>query len=68
MLNNVRRLYLDLSPGNLEDLGLTSALRQMLDEFAKQHKDIRWQIRVDNLDREFSPPPKRLFIALCRKS
>lgn len=55
MLNNVRRLYADLSPGNLEDLGLTGALRQMLDKFAKHHKDVRWQIRLDNLDREFSP-------------
>jgi PAS domain S-box-containing protein len=55
VLNNVRRLYFDLSPGNLEDLGLTGALRQMLDVFAKQHKDIRWQIRLDNLDREFPP-------------
>ncbi len=55
VLNNVRRLYFDLSPGNIEDLGLTGALRQMLDEFAKHHKDIRWQIRLDNLDREFPP-------------
>ena len=55
VLNNVRRLYFDLSPGNLEDLGLTGALRQMLDEFAKQYKDIHWQIRLDNLDREFPP-------------
>ena len=53
VLDSVRRLYLDLSPGNLEDLGLTGALRQMLDEFAKQHRDIRWQVRLDNLDREF---------------
>jgi len=54
VLDNVRRLYFDLSPGNLEDLGLTGSLRQMLDEFAKQHKDIGWQIRLDNLDLEFS--------------
>ena len=55
VLGNVRRLYFDLSPGNMEDLGLTGALRQMLDEFAKQHKNICWQIRLDNLDREFPP-------------
>ena len=68
MLDNVLRLYFDLSPGNLEDLGLTGALRQILDEFAKYHKNIRWQIRLDNLDREFPPSPKRLFIASCRRS
>lgn len=55
VLINVRRLYSDLSPGNLEDLGLTGALRQLLDKFAKTHKDIRWQIGLDNLDREFPP-------------
>jgi PAS domain S-box-containing protein len=55
VLDNVRRLYFDLSPGNLEDLGLTGALRQMLDVFAKHHKDIRWQIRLENLDLEFPP-------------
>ena len=55
VLDNVRRMYFDLSPGNLEDLGLTGALRQILDEFAKHHKNIRWQIRLDNLDREFPP-------------
>jgi PAS domain S-box-containing protein len=54
VLDNVRRLYFDLSPGNLEDLGLTGALRQILDEFAKHHKNIRWQINMDNLDQEFS--------------
>jgi PAS domain S-box-containing protein len=53
VLDNVRRLYLDLSPGNLEDLGLTGALRQILDEFAKHHKNIIWQIKLDNLDRDF---------------
>ena len=53
VLDNVRRLYFDLSPGNLEDLGLTGALRQMLDEFAKHHKNITWQIKLDNLDQEF---------------
>jgi signal transduction histidine kinase len=55
VLDNVRRMYFDLSPGNLEDLGLTGALRQILDEFAKHHKNICWQVRLDNLDREFPP-------------
>jgi len=56
VLDNVRRLYFDLSPGNLEDLGLTGALRQMLDEFAKHHRDIRWKVKLDNLDADFSLP------------
>ena len=54
VLDNVRRLYFDLSPGNLEDLGLTGALRQILGEFAKNHPDIRWKVKLDNLDADFS--------------
>ena len=56
VLSKVRRLYYDLSPGNLEDLGLTGSLRQMLDEFAKHHPDIRWKVKLDNLDADFSLP------------
>jgi PAS domain S-box-containing protein len=67
VLDNVRRLYFDLSPGNLEDLGLTGALRQMLGEFAKQHKEIRWQIRLDNLDREFSPPTQTVIYRIVQE-
>ena len=68
VLNNVRRLYSDLSPGNLEDLGLTGALRQMLDEFAKHHKDIGWQIELDNLDREFLPLTQTVIYRIVQES
>jgi PAS domain S-box-containing protein len=68
VLNNVRRLYSDLSPGNLEDLGLTGALRQMLDLFAKNHKNIRWQIKLDNLDREFPPPTQTVIYRIVQES
>ena len=67
VLDNVRRLYFDLSPGNLEDLGLTGALRQMLDVFAKNHKNIRWQIRLDNLDREFSLPTQTVIYRIVQE-
>lgn len=49
-LDGVRRLYLDLSPGDLEDLGLTTALHALLDEFADLQKNIIWTIKLDNLD------------------
>jgi two-component system sensor histidine kinase UhpB len=68
VLNNVRRLYSDLSPGNLEDLGLTGALRQMLDMFAKNYKNIRWQIKLDNLDREFPPPTQTVIYRIVQES
>jgi PAS domain S-box-containing protein len=37
LVDNVRRLSRDLSPAILEDLGLSSALRHLIEEFAKRH-------------------------------
>ena len=52
-IEEVRRLYLDLSPGDLEDLGLTTALHSLFDDFSQLQKHIRWTIRLDNLDELF---------------
>ena len=67
VLDNVRRLYFDLSPGNIEDLGLTGALRQILDEFAKHHKNIRWQINMDDLDRAFPLPTQTVIYRIMQE-
>jgi len=53
-IEDVRRLYLDLSPGDLEDLGLTTALRSLVDDFSQLQKHIRWTIKLDNLDGLFA--------------
>jgi PAS domain S-box-containing protein len=55
-IEEVRRLYLDLSPGDLEDLGLTTALRSLVDDFADLQKQIRWTTRLDYLDGLFALP------------
>ncbi|MEJ2671169.1 MAG: PAS domain S-box protein [Deltaproteobacteria bacterium] len=52
----VRRLYLDLSPGDLEDLGLTEALRDMIEDVAALQKKIKWEVKLDNLDGLFPLP------------
>jgi PAS domain S-box-containing protein len=54
VVSNVRRLYLDLSPGDLEDLGLTAAMQSLIDEFATGHKKIKWTVNLDNIDNLFS--------------
>lgn len=50
VIENVRRLYLDLTPGDLEDLGLTAALKNLCDEFGKYHDTISWSLGLDNID------------------
>lgn len=55
-IEEVRRLYHDLSPGDLEDLGLTTALRSLVDDFADLQKQIKWTTRLDYLDGLFALP------------
>ncbi|MBM4275703.1 MAG: PAS domain S-box protein [Deltaproteobacteria bacterium] len=55
-IEEVRRLYLDLSPGDLEDLGLTIALRSLIEDFAHLQKQIKWKINMEYLDGLFSLP------------
>jgi PAS domain S-box-containing protein len=50
LINDVRRLYQALTPGDLEDLGLTLALSSMVDEFVELHETIGWSVLVDNID------------------
>jgi PAS domain S-box-containing protein len=50
IVDNVRRLSRDLSPGILEDLGLSTALQRLIEEFSKHH-DITEDIEeVDLID------------------
>ncbi len=55
-IKKVRRLYLDLTPGDLEDLGLTQALRDMIEDFAPLQKQVKWSVMLDNLDGIFPLP------------
>jgi two-component system sensor histidine kinase UhpB len=53
VINNVRRLYLGLSPGDLEDLGLTTALESLINEFSQHHREIEWSIDIEDIDALF---------------
>jgi two-component system sensor histidine kinase UhpB len=50
VIKNVRRLYSGLSPGDLEDLGLTAALKSLIDEFSQHNQEITWSIDFDDID------------------
>ena len=56
MIQNVRRLYHDLSPGDLEDIGLTKALRTLINDFAGLFPKITWQVDIADLEGLFSLP------------
>jgi PAS domain S-box-containing protein len=52
-VKNVRLLYQDLIPADLEEMGLTAALENMLEEFALA-KRVTWQAQLDrNIDTLF---------------
>ena len=63
VLENVRRLYLNLTPGDLEDLGLTAALKNLCEEFGRHHEKISWSIHLDTIDGLF---PLRVETAVYR--
>jgi PAS domain S-box-containing protein len=50
VLENVRRLYLGLIPGDLEDLGLTAALKNLCEEFGRHQEKIHWSVHLENFD------------------
>jgi len=53
VVESVRRLYLNLTPGDLEDLGLTAALKSLCEEFGRHQEKISWSINLDNIDKLF---------------
>ncbi|MBU1904915.1 MAG: response regulator [Proteobacteria bacterium] len=62
MVENVRRLSRDLSPRIVEDLGLSSALRWLV-ENSSQHANIETSIEMDDIN---SLIPKEVQVALYR--
>ena len=53
IIDNIRRLSRDLSPSILEDLGLSAALRWLIEDFARQHS-IEASLGIGNIDHLFS--------------
>ncbi len=50
LVDEVRRLSRDLSPSPLEELGLTSALKHVFQEFCKHYKLSQSSIKIENID------------------
>jgi PAS domain S-box-containing protein len=54
VIENVRRLAWDLSPSSLEDLGLSSALRYLVDDVCSNHH-LESAVAIGEIDPLFSP-------------
>jgi PAS domain S-box-containing protein len=56
VIQDIRRLYHDLSPGKVEDLGLTKALRILVRDFADGMPQVAWEVKLADLDGVFALP------------
>jgi signal transduction histidine kinase len=49
-----------LSPGDIEDLGLTRALGNLIEDFARTQPDISWQVKLPDFTGRFSMTTKTI--------
>ena len=68
VLGEIRRLYHDLSPGDVEDLGLTKALQSLVENFASHQGHITWQVDLPELDRLFSLPVQTIIYRIVQEA
>ena len=67
IIENVRRLSRDLSPSILEDLGLTSALQWLTQNFEKQYPFIT-SLDIDNIDDLFAKEVQTNFYRISQEA
>ncbi len=68
VIGEVRRLYHDLSPGDVEDLGLTKALYSLMEDFAVYQRHLAWHIDLPDLDRLFSLPVQTIIYRIVQEA
>ncbi len=67
VIEAVRRLYYDLTPGNIEDLGLSRALRNLVDDFRENYPGIDWRINIGGIDRLFPLPVQTMIYRIMQE-
>ncbi len=67
VIEEVRRLYYDLSPGDMEDLGLTRALQNLIKDFSDHYQGIDWQINIAAIDRLFPLPVQTMIYRMMQE-
>jgi len=67
VIESVRRLSRDLSPAIIEDLGLSPAIRSMVNDFIT-HSGIKVSIEMDEVDNLFPPESQILIYRIFQES
>ena len=67
-VEEVRRLYYALSPGDLEDLGLKTALQNMLEDFQEFYTNINWKMKVADIDKLFPLPVQTMIYRIMQEA
>jgi signal transduction histidine kinase len=68
VIEEVRRLYHYLVPGDVEDLGLTKALHNLIEDFALYQHLVSWKVDLPDLDRLFSPPVQTIIYRIVQEA
>ena len=68
VIEEVRRLYYDLSPGDLEDLGLTKALENLVEDFGSHQPDISFHVDLPELAGGLSLPVQTIIYRLLQEA
>jgi signal transduction histidine kinase len=67
VIEAVRRLYYDLTPGNIEDLGLSRALRNLVNDFREIYPDQDWRINIGEVDHLFPLPVQTMIYRIMQE-
>ncbi|MDH4320211.1 MAG: PAS domain S-box protein [Desulfobulbaceae bacterium] len=67
IIENVRRLSRDLSPVVLDDLGLRTAIRRMLDKFSELH-DMDVAVTMDDIGHLLDPSAERIVYRIVQEA
>lgn len=67
-VKSVRKLVRSLRPEILDDLSLLEAVKWIIDEFAKQNKNISWNFKGENHEIELSNDKSTAFFRIVQES
>jgi two-component system sensor histidine kinase DegS len=67
-VEEVRRLYYALSPGDLEDLGLTTALKNVVEDFQELYINMNWQMETADIDNLFPLPVQTMIYRIMQEA